>query len=49
LVGTPLLAKEGKILKYSTITFSSLLRRSTPPAGGGRWLTLDAAPFGGES
>jgi hypothetical protein len=34
---TPLLKKEGKVLIYNTITFSSSLRRSTPTvtSGGG--------------
>jgi hypothetical protein len=37
LVGTPLLGKEGKLLIYSTINFSSFLRRSTltEASGGG--------------
>jgi hypothetical protein len=37
LVGTPLFGKEGKILIYSTINFSSFLRRSTltEASGGG--------------
>ncbi len=37
---TPLLEKEGKVLIYNTITFSSFLRRSTltEVSGGGGWL-----------
>jgi hypothetical protein len=31
---TPLLKKEGKLLIYNTINFSSFLRRSTHAAGG---------------
>jgi hypothetical protein len=34
LVGTPLLIKEGKLLIYVTINFSSFLRRSTHAEGG---------------
>jgi hypothetical protein len=30
LVGTPLLQKEGKVLNYTYLTFSSFGRRSTP-------------------
>jgi hypothetical protein len=32
---TPLLKKEGKVLIYNTITFSSSLRRSTPTVSSG--------------
>jgi hypothetical protein len=37
---TPLLEREGKVLIYNTITFSSFLRRSTltEVSGGGGWL-----------
>jgi hypothetical protein len=34
LVGTPLLIKEGTLLIYVTINFSSFLRRSTHAEGG---------------
>jgi hypothetical protein len=36
---TPLLIKEGKVLIYNTIYFSSFLRRSTltEASGGGGW------------
>jgi hypothetical protein len=32
---TPFLKKEGKVLTYNTITFSSSLRRSTPTVSSG--------------
>jgi hypothetical protein len=37
---TPLLVKEGKVLIYTIIAFSSFLRRSTPDLSGGRWLAF---------
>jgi hypothetical protein len=37
---TPLLEKEGKVLIYNILTFSSSLRRSTPDLSGGRWCAL---------
>jgi hypothetical protein len=33
MVGTPLLRKEGKLLMYNTINFSSFIRRSTHATG----------------